>query len=448
MPPYLDAGHTMSRLPLLLLMSSALCMPGCLLFATPEGDGGGDAPPVDVSVVVFDRVDMGSEEDLAEEIPDQESIDLLDEGDDLLEEEMPPEEITPPGWWDGAWTMRHIVEVKISWPEEVILPVRLSGGASAHAGKELVFLLNDSSEPLLHETEEWSPATENVVWVRFPDGLEAGDRLEVYSHTATAPDKSTERPGELWRGFARHVYHFDDSDPNISYDSVSDAPIHLLKSGGYTAKLPSAKMGRHLLLTEQTPNILSNGTVSPLYTPDDRDTTYEAHFAMPTFIEDATTHRIISEENACFGNSIMIGPNVSFTRVVHGEGCETEGFPKPAGAQTVLHNTYQIDKEYLLFTVMDWTEMTVVTFLNERHGISNILTLPRYTSGERAIPKRMDIAGAPWHDKQIPLAIDTLIIHDRAISREEITLRTRVTHDNASAFEFVTSEFIEDFIVK
>lgn len=445
--------HTTSRAPLLLLAGALGCLQGCLLFSTPEGDGGEDAPAVDVSVVVFDRGDMneGSSQDmspLADMLEDLSDASMREPGGDEEDMvDMGTEVITPPGWWDGRWTMRHTITSSIDWQEEIVLPVRLSGGVSAHAGKELVLFLNDSDEPLAHEIEKWSAATENVVWIRFPEGVRDGDEITIYSHTDAAPATSTERPGDVWRGLARHVYHFDDTDPSISYDSVADNPIHLIKSGGYTAALPSAKMGRHLILTEETPNIFSNGTISPLYMADDQDTTYEAHFSLPAFLED-TNHRIISDENACYGNSIIIGPDVSFTRIVHGEGCGAEGFPDPDGAQTVLHNTYRLDEPYLLFAIFDWTVMTGVTYINERHTTSNTITIPRYTKGTRAIPKRMDIGGAPWHDKQVPLAIDTLIIHDRALTTEERTLRQRVTHDNASAFALKTSEHLEDFLVK
>lgn len=433
----------------LSILTPCCCLQGCLLFSTPESGGGGDAPPVDVSVVMVD----GSEDqgNAQEPIDDMQALDMdratpEDLGSDLSED-LSPMPVTPPGWWDGAWTMRHTLEVKIDWPSEVVLPVRLSGGISAHRGEELVLFLNDALEPLSHETEKWSAATENVVWVRFPDGLEAGDQITIYSHTDTPPDPPTARPGAVWRDLARHVYHFDDRDPSLSRDSVEQGPIHLLKSGGYTAGLPSSKMGRHLTLTQDTPNIFSNGTVSPLHMADDQDTTFEVHFSLPAFLDDGA-HRIISEENACHGTSLIIGPDVSFTRLALGEGCEAEGFPRHVGAQTVLHNTYQLDTEYLLFAVFDWSDMTGLTFINERNERSNTLTIPRYTSGTRAIPKRMDVGGAPWHDKQVPLTIDTLIIHDRAISRDEVRLRQQLTHDNASAFELTQSESIEDFIAR
>lgn len=360
---------------------------------------------------------------------------------DMTTQDLPV--ITPPGWWDGRWSMRLSLRILQGWDEEIVLPVRVPGALSDHAGHELRVILNNEPTPLPHETEVWVDEVDNVVWVRFPEGFTLGDTLHIYSGVATAPDEDTQDPAGTWRGLARHVYHFDGGGETLDHDSVAEGAIHFAKTPApnapYLYDIPNARMGRHIKLTEFTEPLESTGSISPIHVNPQQDTTIEYHVSVSSF----SSQYIMSDENRCVGNTVFFGMNTFGYRHQRGQGCPADGYPELEGGQTIndFMRVY-VDTPYLVFSRFDWVQMEHKSWVNDTNKSATKM-LRAHPDGDEVTPSRLFIASTPFTPGvHTQLELDTLIVHDRALSTSEMTLRWQATHHNDEIFERGSTEQI------
>ena len=372
-----------------------------------------------------------------------------------------PRHESPAGWWGGGfWGARTTLKVQRSWPGELTLPVRVPGALSERDGQDLCVVIegaDGTAQLLTHEIERWSPFTENVLWVRFTRGLESGAKLRVYASLDERLGAMTSSPDETWRGLARHVYHFDGDDDEIEFDRLKSDPIHFAKSANaaYQQLVPDDEMGRRLGVASTQPELATLGARSPLHVPAGRDTTFELYWRLGD--DPGVTGKSfgLSDENKCFGNSFFFNRHNYIVVHARGEACS----PEPKREQTVNHyanpepeadmglsgpeNRLYANESHLLHVRFDWARAKRNTLVH-RAPVPGSGWAPRRNDsgevpleslqGERA-PQTLIVGGVPYDGAlRSSVTIDTLIVHDRLLSAEEIALRALALFSNAEVF--------------
>lgn len=454
----------------IVLLLCCLTQGACLLFTeieTPPETGSVDMTPdarmdlADMSGDTPDQAiasedmapgeDLGGEDMLAPEdmVSDMGSDIGVDMGADAGEDLGP---VAPEGWWDAMWTRRVSLRALKSWDGEIVLPVRVPGNASNDDGRELQVVLDGQSEPLKHETERWISEVDNVIWVRFPEGLTQGETIWVYGHRSTPLAESTSSPGDVWRGIARHVYHFDGGDSSIlEHDSVEDQANHLAipnatMSSAISYSFPNAQMGQRINLDGTLDSLESQGATSPMSILSNQDTTYEVHMLFQSY-DDPGSSVFLSDENGCVGTTLFVGRGTFGVRHSRGESCEAM---TTQTGQTILDypqpdSRIYLNTPYLLFATFTWSEEVMPDVTLGAHAYSQSAankqinrstpTMISPPGGNETIPSIMEVGNWTFEDSPPHMALDTLIIHDRVISRDEMQLRWEATQQNSIVFE-------------
>ncbi len=447
------------------LCLTVLCSgpPGCALLTGTDAVDSTDEPDLNLNLDMSnpqDRPDLAdmsipdsspdlTEPDLAQPDaghPDADMSTGVDSGDnmDMPDADMMAMEVDlPEGWLGAQWSARVDLVVEQGWGTDIVLPVRVPGQLSTQQGKDIVVTLNDDTEPLFHETERWVDEVSNVIWVRFPSGIQAGDTLHVYGLSSSSVTTSTAREGDVWRGLARHAYHFDGGDSSLlEYDSVTDDPNHLLLPGANTSySIPNSMMGYRLNISDMSESLKSQDSISPLHIPRGQHTTYEIHLLFQGFNESTTV--MLSDENACVGSTIFVGASTMGFRHRRGLSCDSS-----MGGQVILDYSQDDTRVYLnipyvLFVTFEWSN-DESSYTLQAHGMStSAATSKSNTShasnfmsyeGSLTVPSLMEVGSWTFSNTYINTTFDTLIVHNHVLSSEERKLRRDALQNNALVF--------------
>lgn len=379
--------------------------------------------------------------------PDADMSTGADHGDDM---DMPDADMMamevdlPEGWLGAQWSARVDLAVEQGWDTDIVLPVRVPGQLSTQQGKDIVVTLNDDTEPLFHETERWVDEVSNVIWVRFPSGIQAGDTLHVYGLSSSSVTTSTAREGDVWRGLARHAYHFDGGDSSLlEYDSVTDDPNHLLLPGANTSySIPNSMMGYRLNISNMSESLKSQESISPLHIQNEQSTTYEIHLLLQTLHESERTV-VLSDENACVGSTLYIGKSLMGFRYRRGLSCDSS-----TGGQAIIDYSDEstrvyLNTPYVIFITFNWST-TEPSYTLQAHAMStSAATSKNNTShsstimsydGSLTIPSLMEAGTWAFAENRVDVTFDTLIVHNHVMSSSERYLRRDALQNNALVF--------------
>ena len=445
----------------LVLLTLCLSQSACLLLR--EIDAAPEDMPRDAQMNAPDLTTMDMPDQGITPSEDMSRAEDLGGEDMLVASDMPSEQeemdggvedmapTAPEGWWDATLRRRLPISIRQDWEGDIVLPVRVPGSMSNDAGRELRVVIDGQSEPLKHETKRWIDEVDNVIWVRFPEGLQQEQTIWVYGHTLEPLSESTSSPGDVWRGVARHVYHFDGGDSSIlEHDSVEANANHLAlpnatMSSSISYTFPNAQMGQRINLDGMLDSLKSQGASSPMSVLEGQDTTYEIHALFQSY-DDPGSSVFLSDENGCVGTTLFVSRSTFGFRHARGEACESMNTQT---GQTILdypqpESRIYLNTPYLLFATFTWSDDPVDVELgahaysqsapNKQINRSSPTKIPS-PSGTETIPSVMEVGNWTFEDSPPQMTLDTLIIHDRVVSKAEMKLRWEATQQNASVFE-------------